>query len=854
MVANIFLSLSFVDESFVNAVYARLPRGVARFYRKSFERGEDLISAMERNLDDSDVFVLFASHTSLKSLAVGFEIEEARLRIIFGRMKKVFVFPIESGLTFSDLPQWLQRSWQPNVGESPADIARFLTTILLEPDRGISVAAPQVIGRGASVDAARRLRALHIQRHRQSPHIFIFPGISGNGRRTFAAYYLRQGMGADSNLPYGPSIHLSAQAELIDIYRALRTEVNANILPQDMVLEQDAFLRLPLEDQIQEVFRVMRHFSNLQQAVTLVTAAGFFEDFATPKAWVFPFLKALPDEQILVIVSNIQFRVEFVESLGNAIQMRVPELINEDIRALMIFTANLLDVDDFKVSDRLIESIGGHPDIANAAVRLAKQRGTGILERDPGQLFSVQQSIIGDLVRPENLSGTSRKILDVLGWLPTLGSDLLETIVVDELGIDQAEFSSTIENLILGCLIYANGSRFAIANSVRQLYRRYNVADSQTLSAMEKVFKETWATTRDQGFRDDLFSAFVFMHLLDGTALPKELKSLLTPSNFYDVIRDMYARGKQTENDAIIQQAIEWGLASSEMNMTEGLREEILSTVARAQIRLSQYSEATKTIDEMKKRHYRQVVFLEGHLLRKQRNFEDAIPKLQFALKNQRGNRAAIHELALCYRRLHRTKDLEDLLKNNAGIIDGSAQFLDFMIGLKIARNTLEGVPSAISRLRQLDDNANRADLRHAQYLSRQGSDKGAFEYLTDILKGGNSSIRLRKARSVYALRIGRTDIARDDLGLINNGYKSDGPGVNIETQILLAEGQALDAEKLHMRTDPKEPGDWLVRAAVFDAVAEDPSTTLHRKAELKMQAQELRAKFGQEPEYEDED
>lgn len=854
MTPTIFLSLSFVDQAFVTAVHERLPRGVARYFLRSFDRGEDLIEAMERNLDASEVFVLFASRASLKSLAVGFEIDGARERAIFGRMKRVLVFPIEPGLTYSEMPKWLQNSWQPNAGESPSDIARYLTTILLEPDRGLSVAAPRVEGRGATVDAARRVAAAHLQRYRKSPNVYVFPGTSGIGRRTFAAYYLRQGLGAEANLPFGPSIQLSAQAELIDLYRALRIEVDPTILPAALAADQSAFQALGQPEQIAEIVRIMGHFRELRQAVTIVSAAGLFEDVATPKAWVAPLLAAIPDDQVLVIVSNIQFRAEFMDGLTNAVQMRITELDSGDIRTLMIFTANLLDVPDFKISDRLVEAIGGHPDVANAAVRLAKQRGTAILERDPRQLFSVQQSIIGDSVRPDALSTASRKVLDVLSWLPNLGSDLLESIVVGELGVKQEEFDSTIESLVLGCLIYANGPRLAIANSVRQLYRRYNVADDGTVKAMAKVFNAAWAKAEDQGFRDDLFSAFVFMHLLDGSALPSQLKALLTPSNLYDVVRDAYARGKQTESDRTIEQAIEWGRLGFEMKMGEGLREEILSTVARAQTRLGHYNDALTTIAEMKRRHYRQVTFLEGHLLRKRRKFEDAIPKLRSALDYNRQNRAAVHELALCYRRLRRSKELELLLREHQSILDDSPQFLDFTIGLKIARNDLASVPTAIERLRQIDDTANRADLRHAQLLSRQVSNKAAFDYLSDILRDRGGSMRLRKARAFYAALVGQSKVARDDLAIINAGNRGEGKATSIETQILLSEGRAREAYDLNMTTTPQEPGDWLVRASVLDAVAEKPETGLSERAEFKRLALELRAKYAQEPDYDFDD
>jgi len=854
MTPTIFLSLSFTDEKFVRAVYDRLPRGIARYYQRSFERGEDLIKAMERNLEASEIFVLFASRDSLKSFAVNFEIDEARTLTIFGRMKRVYVFPIERGLTFADLPTWLRRSWQPNAGETPSDIARFLTTVLLEPDRGLSVAAPKVVGRGATADSVRRIVAAHLQRRRVSPNVFIFPGISGIGRRTFAAYFLRQGLDAEANLPYGPSIQLSAQAELVDLYRAMRVEIDPTIQPQAIAADQTAFQNLDQEQQISEIIRVLGHFTTLGQAVIIYTAAGLFEDVATPKAWVSRLLMSVPRQQYVIVISNLQFRDEFIENLGNAIQVRISELGDDDIRTLMIFSADIMGVEDFQVSDRLVHAIGGHPDVANAAVRLAKQRGTSLLEKDPSQLFSVQQSIIGDLVRPEALDGVGKKILDVLGWLPTLGSDLLEEIVVDELAVDQSCFNSTVEHLVLSCLIYANGPRLAIANSVRHIYRRYNIADDQTIEAMAKVFKRAWAKAQSQGFRDDLFSAFVFMHMLDGSSLPDELKALLTPSNLYDVIREVYARGKQTEDDAVIQQSIQWGSLAFDMKMGEGLREEILSTVARAQIRLRYYSDAKKTIEVMQQKNYRQVTFLEGHLLRKQQRFEQAIPKLRLALEKNRGNRAAVHELALCYRRLHRVRELESLLRDNVHLIDDSAQFLDFMIGLHIARNELATVPRAIERLRRLDDNSNRADLRHAQLLARQRGERAACDYLTDILGGMRGSLRLRKARAVYAANIGRVNVARDDLSIIRAGQKGDGTATGIETQILLAEGRRKEAYELSKTVTPKEPGDWLLRAAVYESYADDPDVGLSDRADLKQRAIEIRAQFHQIPNFDYED
>lgn len=851
MPVSIFLSLSFVEAKFVKAVYARLPRGVARYFEQSFDRGEDLIEAMERGLDESEIFVLFASREALRSYAVGFEIDEARYRLINGKLKKVIVFPIEPELSFGELPVWLQRSWSPNIGESPADIARYLTTLLLEPDRGLSVAAPKVVGRGAALDRAERLVAMHLQRHRSNPNIFIFPGISGIGRRTFAAYYLRKALGSEANLPFGPILTLSAQAELIDLYRGLRGEIDPFISAEDLGLDQARFVELSLSEQIAEIVRVMGHFTHLGQAITVVTAAGFFEDAATPKIWVAPLLRGIPSEQMFVIVTNLQFRNEFVDEIGAAVQMRVEELDDGDVKALMTFTARSLGLDNFEVQDHLVAAIGGHPDVANAAVKLAAQKGMRVLERDPRQIFNIQQTIIGDVIRGGSLTKAEKLILDVLGWVPFIGSDLLETIVVERLGVSNFDFDKSVESLILGCLIYATGYRLSIAPSVRQLYRRDNLTDAHTLEEMASVFSEAWAEAETQGFRDDLFSAFLFMQVLAGKSLPSQLRTLLTPGNLHDTVRDAYARGKETDDTVTIEQAIAWGKIALEMTMTDGVREEVLSTVVRAQIRLSKWEDAQEIIKFMRKHGYRSVTFLEGHLLRKRRKFDEAIPKLRHVVDNFRHNRAAVHELALCYRRQRRWKDLEQLLNEHEGAVSDSPVFIDFNVGLNIARGHLQSVPAAIERLRAMDDNSTRADLRQAQFLQKQGKHAAAKEFITHVIsQGGRNNVRLRALRAFAAAKSGDMRQAREDLSFLKALPNSEPRATNLEAQILLAEGRPRDALDRIEAISAQEPGDWLLRATIMDALADHPSTGISEATELRKRATEIQVRHVGDPDF----
>lgn len=162
--------------------------------------------------------------------------------------------------------------------------------------------------------------------------------------------------------------------------------------------ERIAFQGLPLGEQIKDIVRLIGHFSSLGQTVTIISAGGFFEDKGDPKIWFIPLLNSIPKSATLFVISNRQILPELVEGSPNVVQMRVDELHDKDVRALMIFTSERLRVANFSISDELVRAIGGHPDVANAAVRLAAIKGSHILERDPRQLFNIQNTILGESI------------------------------------------------------------------------------------------------------------------------------------------------------------------------------------------------------------------------------------------------------------------------------------------------------------------------------------------------------------------------------------------------------------------------------------------------------------------------
>lgn len=846
MTAQVFLSLSYVDADLVADVKKRLPYGLAHFYEDSFENGEKILQAMRRRVEESRLFVLFASPTGLASKAVQFELAEAEKKLAFDPKAKLLIFPTAPEVSFRDLPAWMQDYWIGRAGYSSADIARYITAHLLAPNEGIATAATKVIGRGQTLDRLERVAAAHLQRRKASPRIYIFAGFTGIGRRTFASYYMRTGLGSESSLPYGPTLTLAPQADLIDLYRELRDALDGNLSPETLRADHAAFSSLSVPDQCGEISSLLRHFSGLGQAVTLVSTSGFSEDNGQPKEWVKSLLPQLPSDLILFVISNRQLPEEFVEEIGTAVQMRIEELSDKDISALMIYTADRLGVEDFAVPDELVGAIGGHADVANAAVRLASQKGLHALTHNPAYLYNVQRTILGEAIEDDALSDTDRAILDTLCWVPSLGGDLVQEIASEITGITEAEFVDSCQRLVLGCLVTAQGFSFAIASAIRQLYRRWHVTPPQTLEKIAAILSSHWAEAEAQGkFREDLFEAFVFMHAFTGEKLPDELKGLLSPGTLESVVSETYARGKNEDDDDLLERAIAWGSIAEIMDMSASVREEILGTVARAQIRLGQWSPAQDTIDRMRKAGYQSSDFLQGYFFRRKGNYPKAAEFLEIAAEGRKFRRSAVHELAITYSKRGQDEKLDTLLEKHNRLIEDSAMFLDFSIGQKLKKDNLAGIQAMIRRMRSMAEDEGRADRREAQLLIREGSVRVAKNYLTRLIeKSRTGHFHLRSLRSVAASKDKDFALAKRDIEFIRSLKGREDVASRLEAEYFLESGDTSKAEASLRTVENWTAEDWRLFARILEARTEVCSS-LGERASLRREVDHIRARYG---------
>lgn len=851
---TVFLSLAGDDEDFVQRVYNFLPDGLAYFYPRSFKSGEHLISAMEERVGQATLFVFFASKASLASCWAGFELDRARFSGIKNAKIQVLVFIIDNDVSHNQLPTWMQEYWVSRVGHGSREIARYIRRVLITKLLG-DFTDNEVYGRGTLIDKARAEIANVVIKTEDTPNVFVLGGNTGIGRRTFCRKMLEEAFSATPNLNFGPEFQLPQFADLADLYRALRQEIETSLSFTAMGEDIHAFNAAPINVQVQEIVQKLSHFGELGQAVTFITGNGIFEENGSLKPWGPELFRQLEvgRRTKLVVISNRLLHERELRPHPNVMQLLIPPINETDIRTLMTGSITALGVKPALPGTEIIRSIGGHPGIARAAAVLVARKGPIVLDSDSGDLFALQEEYLSESLDFANLSEVEKDVLSILSWVPQLGGDMLRTVILTRHGIEPKRFAETVSGLILSCLIEVSGANYQITASVRALFRRlHGYGSPQLMTAFSATLDEAWSRAlKNDDLRTELLDAIAFMAAIEGGTLPPEFRSLLLPSTLQEVVRETYDRNHY--NPEALRRVVAWGLPAMKMEMDETTREEILSYVVRAQTRLGDEAEAEKLLDFFDEHSYRSRFYLRAFYVRLYKgDHRAAISHLLKAREVRKYISSVVGELAACYQRVGNWSELQRLLKEEERYIDRNPVLLDVYIVTLIAQNKFELAEQNIRRLRSFERQEEIADARTATIMMKREQDyDGAQALLTNRLQLGSGAHTLvRRLRAIAAALAGDVNTARSDAKFLrtrNLSYRTN----DIEARIKLSQGDYDGAERVLAGDGGMTVQDHLLRARILDAKASDPMTAHSDREKLRQEATEIRAKYRMNGEYE---
>lgn len=846
MLPTVFLSLEGASEHFVEQVQRFLPDGLAYFYPRSFANGEALITAMEERVGQASLFVLFASKRAVVSPWVGFEVDRARLAKIKDPKFRIIVVPLGSDVSHADLPGWMRDYWVGSVGQGPREIARYIRRSLITGPLG-NLPGQQVFGRGDLVDTAVNQVGESILRTEETPNVYVLAGAWWVGRRTFGRRFLATAFPSLPELHFGPEFILPQFADVADIYRALRQEIETDLPLSGIVKDVEALTGASVEAQSEEIMLRLKHFGALGQAVTIVTGNGIFQDKGFLKPWAPILFRQLAEDRRtrLVLITNRLLHDNELRNHPNVLQLPIPPLKDADIRALMIAAATTFGVKPDLPSNDVIRTIGGHPGIARATAALVARKGSAVVNSDLRDLFTLQEEVLGESLNFASLDERQKDILSVLSWVPQLAGETLKQIFFKRHTTEPHVFAETVASLILLCLVEVNGANYQISGPVRSLFRRLHGYGSRDLmAAFSAVLKAEWETSAEHDeLRAELLDAIAFMAAIEGGTLPLEFRSLLLPSTLQAVIRDTYDRGH--DDPEALKRVVAWGMPAKSIQMDETTREEILSYVVRAQTRLGDEPGAEDLLDFFDERQYRSRFYMRAFYVRLQKNDpRTALPLLVEARKVRKYLGQVVGDLGRAYQRLGMWGPLRDLVNEESAYIGRNPVLLDVHIGMLIAEGDFDGAEREIRTLSSLNRQETYAQGRTAMLMMRRDQNfAGAKALLTGLLQYGvGAQTYVRKLRAIAAASDGDAITAREDAKFLRSRGVKHGLHA-IDARILLSQGD-FDGALRELAADSfATPQDQLLRARILEVQAAAAATPFSEREPLRQQATMIRAK-----------
>jgi len=676
-----FLSHSSIDKEFVREVANKLGRLHCVFDERSFDVGDKFEDAIRDHLDNSSVFVFFATKDSLESFWCAFEIDQTFYAQLKSKISKSIVYVIGDGISYDLLPSWLKSALIVNE-KSPSVIARDIKHHL--DKQAEEFQRPIFLGRAAERDALEE--CLNPFDGSTSPKVISVFGLPGVGRRSLIKsainelYSLKKYVEIEIDSGDNANAVCSKLADIIEPYSC--QEELKDIVNEIMGLqESDA------------VVRSIKNISDIVKSGELpvfIDLGGAVKNNGCLQNFLNEIIDGIEksDDAYLVLVLTRRISRENSQNINS---LPIEQLTNKSTSQLIASLSRRVGLSiESKNIRELTEYISGYPPAASFAIRQASIYGVDALMNDKGKLTQFSQKRFINHIRDHDLQPSDVNVLQVLSGYSPLPLPALLALYDDS----EVEAHDRIYDMIDCSLIRVQGGQL------------YKIADP-IKGSVNSVF----------GYADVDILKIVLSHLAsyvkDAEDEKKlELSRVLFRLGFY--LNDTEAResGIQLNSDYIkmlesayhqrkYKDAIKLGYEALKYNPEDATTRTFL---IKALIQDERWEAAQEQIDDLYPTDdYKNVYFLQGFLERKRGSIRAAIEAYKEAEKHRRKGFALHRELSHCYL-MNGDLDLSnsyiakalDIQPNNDQVIDMAAK-------VAIKRGDESKAKEYIDRLELLD-------------------------------------------------------------------------------------------------------------------------------------------------------
>jgi len=683
-----FLSHSSRDKEFIMAVAKELGRQFCVVDIQTFQTGIDFKKSIEQGLDDSKLFVFFASKPSVESIWVNFELEEAWYKKLERHLLRSLVYIIDSAVTRDKLPAWMTRALISENLNAPKPIARDIQHHLAELMR--ATRGSYFVGRARD---RQNLEALSTPLDGSNPpRIFVLFGLPGIGRRSLIREIVPNLFGLKKSIEIaigdGDSINdlcstVAAHIEPYNTSERLREIVHAI----QGLSSRDAEARL-----IGNLRRIMAtgEMPIITDEGGLLTGDGYFSPTTTS---LLTSVRGFSDVTLFITTHRKPRNADPVDVPC----LKVPSLDPDDTKRLL---ARLGDKDSVKLDQgqlvELAQYVAGYPPAAYFAIRQAKDYGLDLVMRDKEILVRFRTSYFLRHFARTALNDMEKKLLRLLA----LYSPLPLTAIAKATGSEQdpEKLNEMFIRLIdLSLVEVDEDARYLIAPPIASAATSAFGFPSQDENRALAAALHDVINDKEEGPADLSSMRLLFRAARLSGEKRFEAASIGLSNDLIRLVRTLYHQRNY-------EQAIKVGFTAVDERPDS---EEARAYLVRALIQEERWDEATQHLNALRAHSGpRTVSFLEGFLARKHDNLAGAIKHYDNAMKAGRNDVAVLREISLCYMLQGDMKAAQEYVKRAFDKDPENRFVLDLTAQICAAVGDDAGAMAALNALELLDSGA----------------------------------------------------------------------------------------------------------------------------------------------------
>ncbi|MGL5903134.1 MAG: TIR domain-containing protein [Cetobacterium sp.] len=640
----IFLSHSGYDKkNYVKYIADKIGKDRCVYDNYTFKSGEKSIDEMIRNLDKSELFVIFISEESLNSNNVLFELDGAKKRLDENRIKKIYPIVIDENITYRDkrIPSWLTAyTLKPIMQPSVAHRRIIAKALEIRYEMSTNLKRKIFVGRNELIS---KFEDATLNYSENIPTTFIASGIERIGRSSFLRACFEKTNLLDET-DETPTIELDEYQSLEDFIIKLMD------LGYSKDIDIKNLLRSPLEEKIEMALTLIKEINKYDEKIFIKDKGAIVLPNGDVTEWFYQIANKI--EQVTFAISS-KFRAH-IYGEKNIASFSIPELTVKERRNLLTYCLRMekisLDEENFNF---ILEQLKGYPEQVTYVMSILKEKGIAYLKDNSSLLVKYNSERANVILRHYEKDSKKMEFLILLSKFDYINLDFLFEITENEKFVTDLLKKLYDESIIE--YIGISKEYIRLNDTIRDHVTRLvlDIPDIYKTKLKEHVtqFLKSYKT-------EEKNSADFFFSMKQALLEKNEIDELyLIPSHFLKTMVELYNDKKD------YQQVI--NLAYRVLENSEFLDKKILQEIryylclSLARKKMAEFHDEIRGIQGLQKE------FLLGFYNRLKGNSNTAIKHFQNVLKESPNFSRAKRELVQVYLNIEDFESAYEMAKEN---------------------------------------------------------------------------------------------------------------------------------------------------------------------------------------------